>query len=88
MGFLVLMGFCGLAAAVIGKLKGSSFAIWFLIGFALPLIGVIAALLYRFERDDPRRRCERCGNLVPITTQVCSRCGHDLDYPETILPAR
>ena len=84
MEFLVLMFFFGLSAGAIGKIKGSSFFIWFLIGFALPLIGTIAAIVYRYERDDPRRRCQECGFLMPITSQVCRRCGADQEYPDEV----
>jgi hypothetical protein len=84
MEFLVLMFFFGLSAGTIGKIKGSSFFIWFLIGFALPLIGTIAAVFYRFERDEPRRRCHECGFMQPITSQVCRRCGADQEYPDQI----
>jgi hypothetical protein len=84
MEFLVLMFFFGLSAGVIGKIKGSSFFIWFLIGFALPLIGTIAAVLYRFEREEPRRVCDECGLVMPITSQVCRRCGADQEYPREI----
>ena len=48
---------------MIGKLKGSSFFIWFLIGFVLPLLGTLAAVLYRSERDEPLRECPECGNV-------------------------
>jgi hypothetical protein len=84
MQWLVLMFFFGLSAGVIGKIKGSSFFIWFLVGAGLPLIGTIAALLYRFERDDPRRRCDECGAMIPITQQVCRRCGADQEYPSEL----
>lgn len=87
MAYLVLAFFFGLATAGIGKIKGSSFFLWFLIGFALPLIGMIAAILYRYERYEARRRCDECGKVVPITTQVCTRCGADLEYPaERLVP--
>jgi hypothetical protein len=82
--WLTLMFFCGLSAAVIGKIKGSSFFIWFLVGAALPVVGTIAAVAYRFERDEPRRRCDECGFMMPITSQVCRRCGRDQEYPEEI----
>ena len=84
MEFLVLMFFFGLSAGVIGKIKGSSFFVWFLIGFALPLIGTIAAVLYRFEQKEPRRVCDECGFVMPITSQVCRRCGADQEYPDQI----
>ena len=84
MEWLVLMFFFGLSAGAIGKIKGSSFFIWFLIGAGLPLIGTIAAILYRFERKEPRRRCDECGFVIPITAQVCRRCGADQEYPEEV----
>ena len=82
MAYLVICFFCGLSAGVIGKWKGSSFLIWFLLGAVLPLLGTVAALLWRFEDNEPRRRCEECGNLVPLYQQVCNHCGRDLDWPE------
>jgi hypothetical protein len=83
--WLVLMFFFGLSAGVIGKIKGSSFFIWFLVGAALPLLGSIAAALYRFERNEPRRECDECGRIMPITDQVCRRCGADQGLPARVL---
>ena len=82
MEYIVLVFFCGLSAAVIGKLKGSSFLIWFLVGFVLPLIGTVAAIFYRSEHSEPRRRCPECGKVLAIHVQVCTRCGRDLEWPE------
>jgi hypothetical protein len=79
--FVVLAFFCGLSAGVIGKLKGSSFWIWFLVGLVLPLLGTLAAIFHRSERNEPRRQCPECGNVVPLSDQVCMRCGRDLDWP-------
>jgi hypothetical protein len=79
---LVLLFFFGLSAGVVARIKGSSFLIWFLIGAVLPIIGTVAAVLYRFERDEPRRRCPECGNVVALSTQVCTRCGRDLEFPD------
>jgi hypothetical protein len=78
---LVLAFFCGLSAGTIGKIKGSSFLIWFLIGFVLPILGTIAALLYRYDREAPRRTCPVCGHEQGLEVQVC-RCGADLLFPE------
>jgi hypothetical protein len=80
--FLVLLFFFGLATGVVGRIKGSSFLIWFLVGFCLPVVGLIAAILYRWEREEPRRRCPRCGSERPIADQVCTICGEDMDWPE------
>ena len=82
MAVLVVAFFCGLSAAVIGKIKGSSFFIWLLIGFCLPVFGTVAALLYRNDRAVGSRRCEECGKVVKLHDQVCSRCGRDLFFPE------
>jgi len=82
--YLVFFFFCGLSAGIIGRIKGSSFFIWFLVGFCLPLLGTILALLWRWEKDEPMRRCEECGAIVPVHDQVCMSCGSDLDYPEEV----
>ncbi len=86
--YVAIMFFFGLSAGTIGKIKGSSFLLWFVIGFCLPVIGTIAALLFRWERYEPRRRCEECGNVVAVHDQVCNRCGRDLEWPEEILLPR
>jgi hypothetical protein len=82
--YLVLAFFFGLAAGVVGRIKGSSFFLWFIIGLCLPVIGLIAALLYRWERYEPRRQCPRCGATLKISEQVCMRCGEDLGWPEGV----
>ena len=81
MELVVLLVSFGLSAGAIGKIKGSSFFLWFLVGACLPVLGTLAALLYRFERHEPRRSCPECGNVVPLHDQVCMRCGRDLDWP-------
>ena len=88
MELVFIMVFCGLSAGIIGKIKGSSFLIWFLIGGALPVIGTIAALAYRWEREELRRKCEECGNVVALSDQVCMRCGRDLEWPQEVFRPR
>ena len=88
MEYVVLAFFCGLSAGVIGRLKGSSFWIWFAVGLVLPLLGTIAAILYRSERHEPRRACPECGKVQPLYVQVCTRCGRDLEWPDEVIPAR
>ena len=88
MELVTIMVFCGLSAGIIGKIKGSSFIIWFLVGAALPIAGTIAALFYRWERQELKRRCEECGNAVALSDQVCMRCGRDLDWPEEVFAPR
>jgi hypothetical protein len=76
---VVIAFFFGLSAATIGKIKGSSFFLWFLIGFCLPFIGTIAALLWRNERAEAAyRECPECGKRLKAYDQVCMRCGRDL----------
>jgi hypothetical protein len=86
--YVVLIFFCGLSAGIIGKLKGSSFWIWFAVGLVLPVIGSIAAALYRNERNESLRECPECGNVIPVYVQVCTRCGRDLDWPDQAIAAR
>jgi hypothetical protein len=76
-GFLVVLFFFGLATGIVGRIKGSSFFVWFLVGFCLPVLGLLGAILYRWERDEPRTQCSRCGATLKITDQVCMRCGED-----------
>ena len=57
MGLVVICFFCGLSAGFIGRWKGSSFWLWFAIGFFLPVLGTIAALAWRYlphPRLEPR----------------------------------
>jgi hypothetical protein len=81
----VVLFFFGLSAGTIGKIKGSSFWIWFVIGLVLPGLGTLAALLYRSERSEPQRSCPECGRVMPVYVQVCPGCGRDLDYPEELV---
>jgi hypothetical protein len=86
--YIAVALFSGLSAGVIARIKGSSFFIWFLVGAVLPIIGIMAALLFRWDRYEPRRRCEECGAVLHVHDQVCKRCGRDLEWPEEILLPR
>lgn len=72
----------GIATAIIGRAKGSSFFIWLLIGTILPLIGLVAAVLHRSEKVEPERQCPQCGKVLKLYVQVCPVCGEDLYLPE------
>lgn len=72
----------GLATAVIGRAKGSSFFIWLVVGTVLPVLGLVAVVLYRAEKEEPERRCPRCGMVHKLYVQVCPRCGEDLYLPD------
>jgi hypothetical protein len=80
--YLVIAFSFGLSAGFVGRIKGSSFLIWFLIGAVLPVVGLIAALLYRSERDEVRRQCPGCGRILKLHDAICTRCGTELDFPE------
>lgn len=71
-----------LATGIVGRSKGSSFFIWFFVGGVLPVIGLVAALLYRVETTEPERRCPNCGATQKLYVQVCRRCGEDLYMPD------
>ena len=83
MPYLIIWLFFGLAGGILGKAKGSSFILWFVISAAVPVLGLLAAVLYRVERDEVRRQCPRCGKLVKLYDQVCMGCGEDLEFPDT-----
>ncbi len=72
----------GLATAIIGRAKGSSFFIWGIVGTVIPIFGLLAVILYRSEREEPERRCPTCGKVLKLYVQVCPRCGTDLYLPD------
>ena len=74
-----------LAGGIVGRLKGSSFWIWFLISGFVPVIGLLTALVYRSERDELRRRCPSCGRVCKLYDALCVRCGTELEFPEAAI---
>jgi hypothetical protein len=87
MAYLVIAFFFGLAGGFVGKAKGSSFFIWFLISAVVPVIGLAAAVLYRVDRDEPRRQCPGCGRVVKLHDAICTRCGTELEWTEDQIPS-
>ena len=85
MAYLIICLSFALAGGYVGRVKGSSFVLWFLISGLVPVLGLLAAILYRFETDEVRRQCPRCGKLVKLYDQVCMGCGEDLEFPETAI---
>jgi hypothetical protein len=85
MAYVIIAIFFGLAGGLVGKLKGSSFWIWFLISGLVPFIGLMTAIAYRFERDELRRQCPQCGRVTKIYDALCTGCGAELDFPEVAL---
>ena len=87
MAYLIIAFFFGVAGGYVGKVKGSSFFLWFLISAILPFAGLLAALLYRNDREELRRQCPGCGRVVKLHDALCTRCGTDLEFPaEAIEP--
>ena len=86
--YLIVAFFFGLAGGVVGRIKGSSFFIWFLISAAVPFLGLLAAVCYRWDNRELRRVCPGCGKVIQLQDTVCMRCGEELDFPEEseILP--
>ncbi len=84
MSYLVIAFFFGLAGGVIGRIKGSSFLLWFLISALVPFIGLLTAIAYRVEADEPRRQCPGCGKVVPLYQALCTRCGTELEVDDSV----
>ena len=86
--YIVIALSFGLAGGFVGKIKGSSFLLWFIISATFPIIGLAAAVLYRFDTDEPRRHCPTCGHVCMLHDALCTRCGTELDFPDEseILP--
>ncbi|HEV2769193.1 MAG TPA: hypothetical protein VGV40_03325 [Solirubrobacteraceae bacterium] len=80
--YIIIALFFGLAGGFVGRLKGSSFLIWFLISGLIPVVGLLTALAYRMERDEPVRPCPRCGKVVLLADALCTRCGQELAWVE------
>ncbi|MGI8778588.1 MAG: hypothetical protein ACR2L8_00195 [Solirubrobacteraceae bacterium] len=85
MAYLILAFSFALAGGTVGRLKGSSFFVWFLISGFLPVLGLAAALLYRTERDELRRQCPGCGKIVKLHDALCTRCGTELEFPDVAI---
>jgi flagellar basal body-associated protein FliL len=80
--YVVIAASFGLATAIIARGKGSSFWIWLIVGTVLPILGLIAVILYRSEKIEPERQCPTCNKVVKLYVQVCPRCGTDLYLPD------
>jgi hypothetical protein len=82
----VIIALCfALSGGIVGRIKGGSFWLWFLISGVVPLFGLLAALAYRYDSEELRRRCPRCGRVTKIYDAICTRCGSELDFPEVAI---
>lgn len=86
--YLVIAFAFGVAGGFVGRAKGSSFWLWFLISGIVPFIGLMAALAQRSERDELRRECPGCGRVVKLHDALCTRCGRELDFPDVAIAPR
>ena len=83
--YVVICLFFGLAGGIVGRIKGSSFLLWFLISALVPFFGLLTAVFYRWEARELRRQCPKCGRLVKLADAKCTRCGEELEFPEVLI---
>ena len=48
---------------------------------AAAVLGLAAALAYRFDTDELRRQCPGCGRVVKLHDALCTRCGDRAGVP-------
>jgi rRNA maturation endonuclease Nob1 len=58
---------------------------WFTISFCIPFLGLLCAVLYRYEDRELRRQCPGCGKVVKLHDALCTRCGTELEFPDVAL---
>jgi hypothetical protein len=85
MGLIVIMFFFGLAGGIVGRVKGSSFFLWFLISGLIPFFGLLAAVFSRWDNQELRRQCPDCGKVLKLHDAVCMRCGSELEFPDVAI---
>jgi DNA-directed RNA polymerase subunit RPC12/RpoP len=85
MGLIVIMFFFGLAGGIVGRVKGGSFFLWFLISGAIPFFGLLAAIFYRWDNQELRRQCPDCGSVLKLHDAVCMNCGSELEVPDVAI---
>ena len=85
LGLLVILFFFGLAGGLVGRIKGSSFVVWFLVSFSIPFLGLLAAVCYRWEDRELRRQCPSCRRVVKLYDAVCVNCGMELEFPDVAI---
>jgi|ERR1700689_3042959 hypothetical protein len=83
--YLVICLFFGIAGGIVGRIKGSSFVVWFLVSAVVPFLGLITAIFYRVESAELRRECPDCHRVVKLYDAVCMSCGSELEFPEVAI---
>lgn len=71
-----------------GRAKGSSFVLWFLISGAIPFFGLLAAVFYRSDNHELRRLCPVCGSVLKLHDAVCMACGTELTFPDQAIASK
>ena len=84
-GLIFIMLCFGLAGGIIGRIKGSSFFIWFLVAGLVPFLGLLAAICYRNDNQELRRQCPGCGRVLKLHDAVCTNCGTELEFPDVAI---
>ncbi|HUA45103.1 MAG TPA: hypothetical protein VMA77_07740 [Solirubrobacteraceae bacterium] len=85
MGLVVILFFFGLAGGIVGRIKGSSFVLWFLISACVPFFGLLAAVFSRWENRELRRQCPGCGRVLKLQDTLCTKCGTELEFPDVAI---
>jgi hypothetical protein len=80
--FIVILIWFGVFGGLVGKRKGGSFWLWFLVSFCVPVIGLLTAIFSRPENRELRRQCPGCGKVVKLHDALCTRCGTELEFPD------
>ena len=86
MAYLIIALCFGLGGALVARAKGNSMIVWFLISATIPILGLVAAVAYRSEAEEPRRLCPRCGRECMLHDALCTRCGTELEWTDEVLP--
>ena len=76
--------------AIIGRAKGSSFWLWLLVGTVLPLLGLIAVILYRARRTNPNasaRPATRRSSSTSRSARAAARTSTCPTRPRSATPA-
>jgi hypothetical protein len=85
LGLVIVLFFFGLAGGIVGRIKGSSFTMWFLISACAPFVGLLTAVFYRYENQELRRQCPRCHQVIMLYDAVCMHCGEELEFPDVAI---